>query len=147
VEDITLRYIRLRDFDGNVHYVPNGLVTTVTNMSRDFACAVMDIGVAYREDLDEVFMVMRETAAAMQEDPAFGPRILEPLEIAGVDQLGDSAVIVRCRIKTHVLEQWAVRREYLRRLKSAFDARGIEIPYPQLTISRASIPGPAARSG
>ncbi|HEY7740770.1 MAG TPA: mechanosensitive ion channel family protein [Steroidobacteraceae bacterium] len=147
VEDITLRYIRLRDFDGNVHYVPNGLVTTVTNMSRDFACAVMDIGVAYREDLDEVFMVMRETAAAMQEDPAFGPRILEPLEIAGVDQLGDSAVIVRCRIKTHVLEQWAVRREYLRRLKAAFDARGIEIPYPQLTISRASIPGPAARSG
>lgn len=147
VEDVTLRYVRLRDFAGNVHYVPNGLVTTVTNMSRDFAYAVMDVGVDYREDLDAVFEAMRECAAAMRQDPAYGARILEPLEIAGVDQLGDSAVIVRCRIKTRVLEQWPVRREYLKRVKAAFDARGIRIPYPQLTLSRVRIPGPATRSG
>lgn len=147
VEDITLRYVRLRDFAGSVHYVPNGLVTTVTNMSRDFAYAVMDVGVAYREDLDVVFEVMREAAAAMQGDTAYGMRILEPLEIAGVDDLGESAVIVRCRIKTRVLEQWPVRREYLKRVKAAFDARGIEIPYPQLTIRTGNTPGPAARSG
>jgi small conductance mechanosensitive channel len=134
VEDITLRYIRLRDFAGNVHYVPNGLVTTVTNMSRDFAYALMDIGVAYREDLDEVFAVMRETAAALQRDPAFAARILEPLEIAGVEHLADSAVVIRCRFRTCVLEQWPVRREYLKRVKAAFDARGIEIPYPHLTL-------------
>jgi small conductance mechanosensitive channel len=103
--------------------------------------------VAYREDLDEVFAVMRETAAALQQDPAFAARILEPLEIAGVENLADSAVVIRCRFRTRVLEQWTVRREYLRRLKSAFDARGIEIPFPQLTISRASTPGPATRSG
>ncbi|MBX3704875.1 MAG: mechanosensitive ion channel family protein [Steroidobacteraceae bacterium] len=134
VEDITLRYVRLRDFSGNVHYVPNGLVKTVTNMSREFSFAVMDVGVAYREDLDEVFAVMKETADALQRDPEFAARILEPLEIAGVDSFADSAVIVRCRFRTQVLEQWRVRREYLKRLKAAFDARGIEIPYPHLTL-------------
>lgn len=134
VEDITLRYVRLRDYSGNVHYVPNGLISTVTNMSREFAYAVMDIGVAYREDLDEVFGAMRETARALREDPDYGARILEPLDIAGVENLADSAVIVRCRFKVRPLEQWSVRREFLRRLKNAFDARGIEIPYPHLTV-------------
>jgi len=134
VEDVTLRYVRLRDYSGNVHYVPNGLITTVTNMSREFAYAVIDVGVAYRESLDEVFAVLRETAHALQQDPGFGPRILAPLEIAGVDNLADSAVVVRCRFKVRVLEQWGVRREFLGRLKNAFDARGIEIPYPHLTV-------------
>ena len=134
VEDVTLRYVRLRDYSGNVHYVPNGLITTVTNMSREFAYALMDIGVAYREDLDEVFAALRETARALQQDPVFGPRILEPLEIAGVENLADSAVVVRCRFKVRVLEQWGVRREFLGRLKTAFDARGIEIPFPHLTV-------------
>jgi small conductance mechanosensitive channel len=134
VEDITLRYVRLRDYSGNVHYVPNGLITTVTNMSRDYAYAVMDIGVAYREDLGQVFEAIRETGRALQEDVEFAGRILEPLEIAGVEELGDSAVVVRCRIKVQVLEQWNVRREFLRLIKAAFDARGIEIPYPHLTL-------------
>jgi small conductance mechanosensitive channel len=134
VEDITLRYVRLRDYSGNVHYVPNGLITTVTNMSRDFSYALMDVGVAYREDLDAVFAAIRETGRALQEDPGFAGRILEPLEIAGVEELGDSAVVVRCRIKVRVLEQWSVRREFLRRIKTAFDSRGIEIPYPHLTL-------------
>ncbi|HXV41266.1 MAG TPA: mechanosensitive ion channel family protein [Steroidobacteraceae bacterium] len=134
VEDVTLRYVRLRDYSGNVHYVPNGLITTVTNMTRDFSYALMDIGVAYREDLDEVFAAIRETAGALQRDPSFAGRILEPLDIAGVENLADSAVVVRCRFKVRPLEQWNVRREFLRRIKSAFDARGIEIPYPHLTL-------------
>lgn len=134
VEEVTLRYVRLRDYDGNVHFVPNGAISTVTNMSREFAQSVMDIGVAYRENVDEVFGVMREVAKEMREDPVFGPKILEDLEIAGVDKWADSAVVVRCRFKVAPLEQWAVRREYLRRLKRAFDERGIEIPYPHLTV-------------
>lgn len=134
VEDITLRHVRLRDYDGTVHFIPNNLITTVSNMSRGHAQAVMDIGVAYREDLDEVFAVMRETADALRADAAFEPRILQPLEIAGVERWDDSAVIVRCRFKVQPLAQWDVRREYLRRLKRAFDARGIEIPYPHLTL-------------
>jgi small conductance mechanosensitive channel len=134
VEEITLRYVRLRDYDGNVHFVSNGLITTVTNMSRGYAQSVVDVGVAYREDTDEALAVMRETGAEMRADPVFGPKILDDLEVAGVDRWADSAVILRCRFKVRPLEQWNVRREFLRRLKKAFDARGIEIPFPHLTV-------------
>lgn len=134
VEEITLRYIRLRDYDGNVHFVPNGLVTSVTNMSRGFAFAVIDVGIAYREDVDEAFEVMRRVAADLRSDQAFGAKILEDLEIAGVERWDDSAIALRSRFKVMPLEQWNVRREFLRRLKKAFDARGIEIPYPHLTV-------------
>ncbi len=134
VEDITLRHVRLRDYDGTVHFVPNSLITTVSNMSRGFAQAVVDVGVAYRENLDDVFAVMRETADALRADSSFAPRILDRLELAGVERWDDSAVIVRCRFKVAPLAQWDVRREYLRRLKRAFDERGIEIPYPHLTL-------------
>ena len=146
VEDITLRYVRLRDYSGDVHYVPNGLITTVTNLSREYSCAVMDIGVGYREDLGKVFATILDTAQAMQQDPDFGSRILEPLELAGIENWADSAVIVRCRFKVRTLEQWNVRREFLRRLKTAFDARGIEIPYPQVTFHAAADRGAAAAS-
>jgi small conductance mechanosensitive channel len=134
VEEITLRHTRLRDYEGNVHYVPNGMIDSVVNMSRGFANSVMDIGVAYRENLDEVYAVMRETARVMRADAEFGPRILEDLEIAGVERWDTSSVVVRCRFKVVALEQWSVRREFLRRLKHAFDAAGIEIPYPHLTV-------------
>jgi small conductance mechanosensitive channel len=94
----------------------------------------MDIGVSYREDVDVVMDVMRDTGARMRADPAFEPLILEPLEIAGVERWEDSAVIIRCRFKCAPLQQWTVRRECLRRLKRAFDERGIEIPFPHLTL-------------
>jgi len=134
VEVVTLRFVQLRDYDGNVHFVPNGQITTVVNLSRGFAQAVMDIGVAYREDTDAVVEVMREVGRAMRDDPAHAARILDDLEIAGVESWADSAVVIRCRFKCVALEQWTVRREYLRRLKQAFDAQGIEIPFPHLTI-------------
>ena len=134
VEEVTLRYVRLRDYDGNVHIVSNGLITTVTNMSRGFAQSVVDVGIAYREDTDQAVEVMRETGAQLRADPVFGAKILEDLEIAGVDKWDDSAVVLRCRFKVRPLEQWGVRREFLRRLKKAFDAHGIEIPFPHLTI-------------
>jgi small-conductance mechanosensitive channel len=134
VEEITLRHTRLRDYDGNVHYVPNGMIDSVVNMSRGYAQAVMDIGVAYRENTDEVYAVMRDVAAKMRADPAFALRILDDLEIAGVDKWGDSAVVIRCRFKVVALEQWGVRREYLTRLKKAFDTAGIEIPFPHVTV-------------
>ncbi|AMM26318.1 mechanosensitive ion channel family protein [Variovorax sp. PAMC 28711] len=134
VEDITLRHVRLRDYDGNVHFIPNGLVTTVTNMSRSFAHAVVDIGVSYRENVDEVMAVMAEVGAQLRADPAHAVRILADLDIAGVERLDDSAVILRCRFKVAPLQQWTVRREFLRRLKAAFDEKGIEIPFPHLTL-------------
>ncbi|MBI5278723.1 MAG: mechanosensitive ion channel [Burkholderiales bacterium] len=134
VEDLTLRHVRLRDYEGNVHFIPNGMITTVTNMSRQFAHAVMDIGVAYRENIDDVLPVLAAVGAEMRADQQFGNRILEDLEIAGVERLDDSAVVLRCRFKVAPLEQWNVRREFLRRTKAAFDRQGIEIPYPHLTM-------------
>lgn len=134
VEEVTLRHIRMRDYDGHVHFIPNGIVTTVTNMSRGFAYAVIDIGVAYRENMDEVMELMRQVGAGIREDEVFSSKILEPMEMAGVDRWDDSAVILRCRFKVLPLEQWGIRREYLRRLKQDFDRHGIEIPYPHLTV-------------
>ena len=134
VEEMTLRYIRLRDYEGSVHYVPNGIVDTVTNRSRGFAFAVIDVGVAYREDIDAVYGVMREVAGELRADLEFSDKIEDDLEIAGVDNWADSAVVIRCRFKVRPLEQWGVRRAYLYRLKKAFDAAGIEIPYPHLTV-------------
>lgn len=134
VEVVTLRYVQLRDYDGNVHYVPNGHISTVINMTRGFSNAVMDIGVAYRENVDEVMGVMRAVAAEMRADPDFQHKIMADLEMAGVDSWADSAVVIRCRFRTLPLEQWGVKREYLRRLKAAFDAHGIEIPYPHMTV-------------
>lgn len=134
VEDITLRHVRLRDYDGNVHFVPNGLISTVSNMGRGFAQAVIEAGIAYREDVDEALALMREVGAQMRADEALGAMILDDLEVAGLERWDDSAVILRCRFKVRPLQQWAVRREYLRRLKRAFDTRGIEIPFPHVTI-------------
>lgn len=134
VEEMTLRYIRMRDYGGHVHFVPNGSVTTVTCMTRGFAFAVIDIGVAYREDLNEVIDLMVKVGAEMQEDEIFAPRLLEPMEVAGVERWDDSAVIVRCRFKVAPMEQWGVRREYLKRLKYVFDENDIEIPFPHMTV-------------
>jgi small-conductance mechanosensitive channel len=134
VEDMTLRYVQLRDYDGNVHFVPNGLISTVTNMSRGYAYAVVDIGIAYREEIDAALDVMRTVAGGLAADAAFADRILGAFEIAGVERWDDSAVVLRGRFKVRPLEQWNVRREYLRRLKGAFDAAGIEIPFPHVTV-------------
>jgi len=134
VEEVTLRHVRLRDFEGSVHFIPNSTITTVTNKSRDFSYAVIDLSVAYRENVDEVYEVMRKVGAEMRNAAEFKDLIVEDLEIAGIDDLSDSAVIIRCRFKVLPLEQWDVKREFLYRIKKAFDAAGIEIPYPHLTL-------------
>lgn len=137
VEELTLRYLRLRDYSGNVHYVPNGQISVVTNMSLGFAYAVIDLGVAYGEDVDRVVLEMRKVGDELRLDAEYGPQVLDVLEIAGVDQWADSAVIIRCRFQVKAGSQWGVRREYLRRAKQAFDREGIEIPFPHLKIVRA----------
>ncbi|HQY08221.1 MAG TPA: mechanosensitive ion channel family protein [Burkholderiaceae bacterium] len=134
VEEVTLRYVQLRDYEGHVHIVPNGMITSVINMSRGHAQAVMDVGVSYTTDLDRAMAVMHEVARQMREDPAHCGRILDDLEMAGVERWDDSAVVLRARLRVAPLEQWTVRREYLKRLKLAFDRAGIEIPFPQLTV-------------
>lgn len=130
VEELTLRYLRLRDYGGIVHFIPNGEITLVSNMSIHYAYAVIDVGVGYAEDVDRVIRVMTGAGQALRLDPAFSERILADLEIAGVEQWADSAVVIRCRFKVLPLEQWNVRREALKRFKAAFDEAGIEIPFP-----------------
>ena len=95
---------------------------------------VFDVGVAYKEDTDEVTQVMQQVADELQHDEEFARKILEPLELFGVDSFGDNAVIIKARLKTLPIEQWTVGREYRRRLKRAFDERGIEIPFPHRTL-------------
>lgn len=134
VEEITLRHIRLRDYEGNVHFIPSGAVTTVTNCSRGFAYAVAEVRVAYREDIDAVLDIMREVGGQMRGDPVLAPMILGDIEIAGVEKWAESAIVLGCRFRVRPLQQWTVRREYLRRLKKRFDSIGIEIPYPQRVV-------------
>ena len=142
VEAISYRTITLRDLSGTVHIFPNGTVTTLANMTKGWSGYVLDIGVAYKEDTDRVSNVMKEVAKELQNDPELGPKILEPIEILGVDKFGESEVVIKARLKTLPIQQWAVGREYRRRLKKAFDEKGIEIPFPHRTLymGEASLP-------
>jgi len=128
VEEVTLRYIKMRDYDGNVHFIPNGTITTVTNMSRGYAQSVIDVRVTYGANTDEVIKVMKQVGEELRKDKEYKNKIMDTLEIAGVENWLESALILRCRFKVLPLEQWGVKREYLRRLKYAFDSSGIEIP-------------------
>jgi small-conductance mechanosensitive channel len=134
VEHVGLRTIVLRDLSGVVHVFQNGKVNSLSNMTKKWSGMVFDIGVAYKEDTDKVYEVMIQVAEELRADPDFEDKILEPIEVFGVDQFADSAVVMKARFKTKPIEQWAVGREYRRRLKKAFDERGIEIPFPHRTV-------------
>ena len=134
VEKINLKTTILRDLAGNVHYVPNGHIDVVTNMTKDFSRYVFDIGVAYREDVDEVIEVIKEVDEELRSDPDFKDDIVEPIEVLGLDQFAESAVIIRARTTTKPIKQWRVGREFNRRLKKKFDERNIEIPFPHVTL-------------
>jgi len=130
VEEVELRTIKLRDVSGNLHVVPNGVIDKVKNLTKDYSYSVFDIGVAYRENPDDVMEVLQEIAGDVQRDSRFAHDILEPLEMLGVDQFKDSAVMIKCRIKTEPHKQWRVGREMNRRIRNTFKAKGIEIPFP-----------------
>ncbi|MGB0630652.1 MAG: mechanosensitive ion channel domain-containing protein [Alphaproteobacteria bacterium] len=134
VEEITIRTIRLRDLGGNVHMIPFSSVGMVENMTKDFSRYVFEVGIAYREDVDEVIAVLRDLGAEMQEDEYYGKLINEPLEIMGLDKFADSAVVIRARFTTKPIKQWEVGREFNRRMKRKFDELGIEIPFPHQTV-------------
>jgi moderate conductance mechanosensitive channel len=134
VERITLRTTVLRDIEGAVHIVPNGEITTVTNMTKAWSRAVLHIAVAYREDVDRVMDVLRDLLAEFHADPEWGALLLEEPVVPGVENFADSAVVIRVMAKTLPLKQWDVARELRRRIKNRFDREHIEIPYPHLTF-------------
>ena len=134
VEEINLRTIVLRDLEGSLHYVASGEIRTLTNKSKDFSYYVIDLGVGYDDDTDRIVEVVKGVADELMRDAAFAPFILEPLEVLGVDAFKASEVTLRFRIKTLPLKQWDVGRELRRRIKKAFDARGITIPGPSMMV-------------
>ena len=142
VEAIRLRTIVLRGHDGTVHVIPNGVITELSNMTKDFSFAVLDVGIAYEEDVDAVVEVLRSVAVELRADPVHGPNILEPLEVLGVEAFNEASVQLRVRIKTVPIQQWSVGREFRRRIKLAFEARGIEFPSRQLTVRLEGIDRP-----
>ncbi len=137
VEKITLRSTTLRDSEGKVHIIPNGKMDVVTNMTRTFSKFVIDIGVAYEEDVDEVMTVIKKVGDEMNADAEIGSKIIGPFEVLGVQDLADSAVVIRAQFTTKPIEQWGIGREFRRRIKKAFDERGISIPFPQRTLHMA----------
>ena len=134
VEAISLRVTRLRDVNGTVWYVRNGEITRVGNMSQNWARTVLDINVAYHEDLVKVRRVLQEVAHDLWDDEDFKGRVIEEPSVWGVESLGLDGVVVRVALKTAPLEQWSVARALRERIKARFDFEGIEIPLPQRVV-------------
>jgi len=134
VEQVNLRMVILRDLAGNVHFIRNGKIDVVTNMTKDYSRYVFNVGVAYREDVDEVMRVLKKIDEELRNDPEFKDDITEPLEVLGVDSFGDSAVIIKARTTTKPIKQWRIGREFNRRMKKRFDELDIEIPFPHQTV-------------
>ncbi|MDD4615677.1 MAG: mechanosensitive ion channel [Alphaproteobacteria bacterium] len=133
VEELSIRTLRLRDMDGSLHILPFSEALKITNMTRSFSFALVDVGVAYDSDLERVMSIIREVGADIQEDPVFKRVILEPIEILGVQELGASSITIRARMRTRPGKQWDVRRLLLLRIKQRFDRESIEIPFPTVT--------------
>lgn len=134
VERMTLRMVVLRDAHGAVHMVPNGQVTTLTNFTRKWSRAVVDVGIGYDVDVDRALGVLRDEAQSFAADPAWSGRFDGEPDVAGVQSLDDSQVTLRVLLRTQAGQQWSVGREFRRRVKNRFDREGIEIPYPQRTV-------------
>jgi small conductance mechanosensitive channel len=134
VEAIKLRTTVLRDLEGVVHIFPNGEIKQVSNLTKDFSYALINVAVAYKENVDGVMEVLRSIGEELAGDADFSPHILAPLEIMGIDDFGDSRVTIKIRIKTAPQKQWMVGRELRRRIKNTFDSRGIEIPFPHVSV-------------
>jgi small conductance mechanosensitive channel len=144
VERISLRMTVLRDLEGNVHFIPHGNITQVTNLSHSWSRAMFDIGVAYKENVDRVIQIIKELGKELRGDPEFAALITEDLEMLGVNAFDDSAVTIRFIIKTRPQKQWPVKREMLRRIKNRFDELGIEIPFPHRTVYHHMLNGPVS---
>jgi len=135
VEAITIRTVRLRDVNGHLHVIPFSEVTTVKNITQDQDYHSFEIGVSYNEDVDNVIETIEKVGKDLRKDKDFSSKINGEIEVFGLDKFEDSAIIIKGRIPTVHKQQWAVRREFNRRIKLAFDKGGIEIPFPQTTIS------------
>lgn len=134
VEAMTLRMVILRDEAANVHFIRNGKIDVVTNLTKDYSRYVFSIGVGYKENVDEVIKLLKEIDEELRQDPDFKDAIIEPLEVMGLDRFGDSAIVIKARTTTKPIQQWRVGREFNRRMKMRFEENNIEIPFPHRVI-------------
>lgn len=132
VEAVSIRNVRLRDASGTVHTIPFSTITTISNLTKDYSYYVFDIRVAYGEDVDRVMTVLREIGEEIRQDPQFGPMILAPFELVGLDRFSESGVIIQARFKTQPIKQWNIGREFNRRMKKRFDELGIDMAGGQI---------------
>jgi small conductance mechanosensitive channel len=134
VEAMTLRTIRLRNMNGTLHIFPYSEAQVIHNRTKAFSSYLFDLQIAYDADIDEALAVMTRVGEEMRADATFGPMITKPFDILGVDKLADSGVVLKARVTTTPKDQWQVGREYNRRIKLAFDAAGIDIPFPTVQM-------------
>lgn len=134
VERVTVNTIILRDYSGVVHFIRNGNINIISNMTKDYSFYVSTLGISYNQDIEPVFEVIQKVGSEMKSDSKFKKYMLSDIEILGVDGFEDSSVSIMTRIKTRPSMQWFVGREFNKRIKQAFDENGIEFPFPQRTI-------------
>ena len=146
VEDMSLRTIKLRDVDGTLHVIPYGEAQIIHNLTKGFSFYVFNLSISYSSDIGKALELMKRVGEELARDEEFRTLILEPMEIFGVDQLADSGVVLKARIKTQPIKQWTVGREYLKRIKLAFDEAGIEIPFPHLKLVPPDQPIPVGEA-
>lgn len=141
VEEMSIRTMKLRDFDGTLHVVPYSEAQVISNRTKNFSFAVFDLSIDYAADIAKALEVMKQVGDDLRQDQQFAPFILEDIEVVGVDQLADSAIMLKARIKTVPAKQFSVRREFLKRIKTAFDSAGVEIPYPHVKLVPPDLSG------
>jgi len=134
VESVSLRKTVLRDLEGRVHTIPNGEIKIVSNLSKEWSRSVLDVGISYREDVDQVIDLLSQIGRELEAEEPYKSAILEPLQILGVERFGESQLVIRLMVKTVPLKQWDVGRELRRRIKNRFDEKGIQIPVPHRVL-------------
>ncbi|MDP2676565.1 MAG: mechanosensitive ion channel family protein [bacterium] len=134
VTGVNLRHTILRDLDGTEHHVPNGSISIASNLTKFSSRANIDISIAYKENVDEVMEVLNHVGKEMAEDEAWKSKFIKPISVLGIQDFADSAVVIKVLGETKAGEQWAISREFRRRVKNTFDEKGIEIPFPHRVV-------------
>jgi small conductance mechanosensitive channel len=149
VEQMTMRVVVLRDLEGTMHVIPNGEIKVVSNKTRGWARAVVDIAIPYTEDVDRILALVRDEAAQFSTDKTWGLQLDGPVEVLGIEELRDNSIVIRTLLKTQPGSQWNVAREFRRRLKNRFDREAIETPFQQRRVNvtiKGGTPGEAIAS-
>ncbi|MDO9351565.1 MAG: mechanosensitive ion channel family protein [Deltaproteobacteria bacterium] len=134
VESVSLRKTVLRDLQGKVHTIPNGEIKVVSNFSKEWSRSVLDLGISYRDDIDQIVDLLIQIGKEMKSEEPYKSAILEPLQVLGVEKFDESQMVIRMMVKTAPLKQWEVGRELRRRIKIRFDEKGIQLPFPHRVL-------------